>query len=58
MDRQRLHHRGVQAEEPVFEFEFVLRAMSQAAPVYQGKQRPKKGGGTLVIERSFMNQTN
>jgi hypothetical protein len=43
------HHRGVQAEELVLEFEFVLRGQRLATAVHQGKQRLKKGGGAPVI---------
>jgi hypothetical protein len=43
------HHRGVQVEELVLEFAFVLRGPRLAAPVHQGKQRLKKGGRALVI---------
>ena len=43
------HHRGVQAEQLVFELEFVLRGQRLAAPVHQAKQRLKEGGGALVV---------
>jgi len=43
------HHRGVQAEELVFELEFVLRGQRLAAPIHQGKQRLKEGSGAVAI---------
>jgi hypothetical protein len=43
------HHRGIQAEELVFEPEFVLRGQRLAAPVHQGKQCLKEGGGALIV---------
>jgi len=43
------HHRGLQAEELVFELEFVLRGQRLAAPVHQAKQRLKEGSGALVV---------
>jgi len=43
------HHRGVQAEELVFEFEFVLWGKRLAAPVHHGKQRRKEGGRALAV---------
>jgi hypothetical protein len=43
------HDRGVQPEELVVETEFMLRSQGLAAPVHQGKQRLKEGGGALVI---------
>ena len=43
------HYRGIQAEELVFEAEFVLRGQRLAALVHQRKQRLKKGGGAPVV---------
>jgi len=47
--KTKAYHGGVQAEELVGETEFVLRGQRLAAPVHQGKQRLKEGGGALVI---------
>jgi len=47
--KTKAHHGGVQAEELVWETEFVLRGQRLAAPVHQGKQRLKEGGGAFVI---------
>ena len=43
------YHGGIQAEQLIFEAEFVLRGQRLATPVHQGKQRFKKGGGALVV---------
>ena len=45
----KVHHGGVQAEELVLEAEFVLRGQRLAAPLHQGKQRVKEGGGALIV---------
>jgi len=42
-------HRGIQAEELVFEAEFVLRGQRLTAPVHQGKQGLKERGGAPVV---------
>jgi len=47
--KTKAHYGCIQAEQLVFEPEFVLRGQRLAAPVHQGKQRLKEGGRALIV---------